>query len=107
MGRTCTICAHPELAAIEMALETDRPLRDIAPRFGVSKTALHRHLQAHTSEHAVQTPQRTEISTPERRSPRLWTLARWALVIVGVVLLARSALGRLQNFPRVSDGTAP
>ncbi len=50
MGRVCTICAHSEHAAIDAALETDRSLRDIAAQFGVSKTALYRHWQAHVSE---------------------------------------------------------
>jgi hypothetical protein len=48
MGRVCTICVHPAGADIETALKTNRSLRDIAAEFGVSKTALHRHWQAHT-----------------------------------------------------------
>ena len=43
MGRLCTVCAHPERGAIDEDLKTDRPLRNIAARFGVSKAALHRH----------------------------------------------------------------
>jgi hypothetical protein len=61
MGRICTICAHPASADINSALETNRPLRNIAAEFGVSKTALHRHWKAHTS--AEPAPQPVESGT--------------------------------------------
>jgi hypothetical protein len=61
MGRICTICVHPASADINSALETNRPLRDIAAEFGVSKTALHRHWKAHTS--AEPAPQPVESGT--------------------------------------------
>lgn len=44
MARTCTVCAHPERAAIDVALLAQRPLRDIAIQFNTSKDALSRHL---------------------------------------------------------------
>jgi hypothetical protein len=45
MPRVCTVCTHPENAAIDEALVARRDsLRDIARRFsGLSKDALHRH----------------------------------------------------------------
>jgi hypothetical protein len=44
--RRCTICTHPERAALDAALVAGTPLRKIAQRFRASPTALHRH-QAH------------------------------------------------------------
>ena len=47
MGRSCTICSHPERAAIEAAAVGGEPNRRIAPRFGLSEKAIRRHLGAH------------------------------------------------------------
>ncbi len=93
MDRTCTICAHPAHAAIDTALETDRSLRAIAIQFGVSKTALHRHWQAHVSrEQPAQPPPRIGPITMTRRSSRFWTFAKWILGI-GVDVLVGWAVG--------------
>lgn len=43
MPQTCTICKHPERAAIEAALVQGRSLRDIARHFGVKKDSVARH----------------------------------------------------------------
>ena len=47
MPRTCTICRHPERDGIERALLAGEPLRNIAERFRLSATALHRHKRDH------------------------------------------------------------
>jgi hypothetical protein len=49
MPRSCTICRHPQLTAIEQALREAIPLRTIADQWSVSKSALIRHKQAHLS----------------------------------------------------------
>jgi len=41
--RTCSICSHQQRPEIDRALLEGIPLRDIAERWGVSKTAAHRH----------------------------------------------------------------
>ncbi len=89
MGRVCTICAHSKRATIDAVLETDRSLRDIAAQFGVSKTALHRHWQAHLSEgQPVQPPSRLGVTTTAR-GRRLWTCAKWGLLIgIGVLVVS-------------------
>lgn len=43
MPRTCTICTHPERAAIDAALIAGEPYRNIAERHGVSVGALFRY----------------------------------------------------------------
>ena len=50
MGRTCTICKHPERGIIEDALLAGTPFRNIAKRSGISITALHRHKHDHMPE---------------------------------------------------------
>jgi len=47
MPRTCSICAHPERDAIDKALVAEVPLRTIADRWSVSKSALIRHKEDH------------------------------------------------------------
>jgi len=47
MPRTCTICVHAQRAAIDRALVQGVPLRDIAGRHGLSKSAVERHQAEH------------------------------------------------------------
>jgi len=47
MPRTCTVCTHPERAAIDQALLAGEPLRDIARRTATTKDALSRHKAEH------------------------------------------------------------
>ena len=59
MSRRCTICDHPDRVQIETRLLENAPLRNIAERFGISTTALHRHKESHitarlASAHAAQ-----------------------------------------------------
>ena len=57
MPRTCTICAHPHVAEIDRALLSGEPLRNIAKRFAISVSALHRHRHAHLPALLVETKQ--------------------------------------------------
>ena len=47
MPRTCSVCAHPERATIDKALVAGGTLRDIAGRYGLSKSAVERHAAEH------------------------------------------------------------
>ena len=47
MPRTCTICRHDRLAAIDKALVNRRPFRDIANRYKLTKSSLLRHHDDH------------------------------------------------------------
>jgi len=52
MPRTCTVCGHPERTIIDATLVAGRkPLRTIADRWSVSKTALIRHKVDHLPAH--------------------------------------------------------
>ena len=47
MPQPCTICVHPERAAIDRALAAGEPNRRIAAHRGVTEVALRRHKGAH------------------------------------------------------------
>jgi len=47
MPRTCTVCRHGELTAIDAALVGGTPRRELAHRYGLSATAVRRHAVAH------------------------------------------------------------
>jgi len=46
MPRTCTVCTHPDRAAIDAALVAGEPNRRIAARHAVTEQALRRHQMA-------------------------------------------------------------
>jgi hypothetical protein len=54
MPRTCTICTHHERDAIDEALVTRKPYRNIAQLYGVSKPALSRHVNEHILPYLAQ-----------------------------------------------------
>lgn len=47
MPRTCSVCGRPEREAIDAALLAGAPLRNIAEKYGLSVTAVHRHKSGH------------------------------------------------------------
>jgi len=47
MPRTCTVCAHPERAAIDQALLNNSVIRDIAGQHRLAKSAVARHKDDH------------------------------------------------------------
>jgi len=47
MARVCTVCTHPERAAIDRALVAGEPYRGIARRFSASDDAVQRHRAEH------------------------------------------------------------
>lgn len=47
MSRTCTICTHPDKEEIDRLLLSGSSYRDIAGRFGTSKSAVERHKADH------------------------------------------------------------
>ena len=47
MPQTCSVCRHPDRQAIDVALVSGRPLRDVAGQHGLSKSAVERHGNDH------------------------------------------------------------
>lgn len=50
MPMTCSICKHPERASIEAAITQGTSYRDIAGRYGLSKSAVDRHADEHVAQ---------------------------------------------------------
>jgi len=62
--RVCTVCLHPERSDIDALLVAGTPsLRNIAERFGISATALHRHKQDHLPQELVRAQDAQEIAS--------------------------------------------
>jgi transposase-like protein len=67
MPRTCTVCAHADLSAVDKALVGGGSYRDVAQRFGLSKHAVARHRAEHLpvrlvkAEQAAQTTEATDL----------------------------------------------
>ena len=60
MGRTCTVCTHPDHEDIDRALVDSEPFRHIAERTGTSTTALQRHKNEHLPINMVQAMEESE-----------------------------------------------
>ena len=58
MPRTCTVCTHPERAAIDKALVDGQPYRSIAQHFAASPDAVLRHKESHLRDLLAQVKQR-------------------------------------------------
>jgi hypothetical protein len=61
MGRSCTICLHPDRAAIDRALVSGTSFRDLAGQWSVTKSALHRHKTQHLPGHLVKAQEEESI----------------------------------------------
>ncbi len=61
MPRTCTICSHAQRQAIDTALIAHDSLRDIAGRYGVSKSAVERHKDDHLPARMVKAHERHDV----------------------------------------------
>jgi transposase-like protein len=75
VGRPCTICSHPQREAINQALAEGDSFRDVAARYAVSKTAVHRHWQAHIADAPASPPAAPPQAGGTARPP----VIRWGL----------------------------
>ncbi len=50
MARRCSVCVHPAVAEINRAIVSGTPIRDVAGRFGLSRSAIARHSADHMQE---------------------------------------------------------
>lgn len=90
MPRTCTVCTHPQRAAIEKCLVDSVPFRIIASRFGTSTTALQRHKGEHLPSHVAQAKQAEEVANADD-------------LLVQIKALRNKAIGILQKAEASGD----
>src|SRR5438874_9186063 len=67
MPRPCTICNHPQRGAIDLALATGDPVRNIAERFDTTHTALLRHRANHLAGRLARAKQRSAVDASRQQ----------------------------------------
>ncbi len=88
MPRTCTICTHDQRNAINAALVRNEPLRDIAGRYGTSKSSLERHKAEHLPAKLAKAHEANEVAHARTLLDEVRALRGKA---VGILLTAERA----------------
>jgi len=76
MPQTCSICKHQDRDQIDAALIEGGPSKELASRFGVSKSALHRHRQTHILDCLRKAKEAVEISKADNLINQVEALKR-------------------------------
>ena len=76
MPRVCTVCSHPERAAIDAALVAGEPNRSIARHFNVSRDAIARHKADHLPAAIVKAREASDVLKADSLLERLRDLNR-------------------------------
>ena len=82
MPRVCTICTSPSVEAINSALVSGEPFRNIAERTGTSATALFRHKADHLPVTLVKAREATQVAHADDLLSQLQHLQETALGIL-------------------------
>ena len=82
MPRRCTVCEHEKVEEINKALLEGVSLRDLAGRYSVSKTALHRHKESHLPAKLVKAQEAREIAKADSLLDQVTELRDKALSIL-------------------------
>jgi hypothetical protein len=85
MPRSCTICAHPEYHAINVAMVQRDTYRSIAERWGVSQGAIRRHALEHLPKLLVKAQEAREIAEADDLLSRLEALQSRTLAVLEAV----------------------
>ncbi len=104
MPRTCTICRHPDRAAIEADLRAGITYRDVARRHKISKDALSRHWARHVSIHTA--PVFAAITKVMALLNEAETAANWSANIL-TIREARRHLEEPGDAPRLGSAIVP
>ncbi len=75
MPQPCTICTHPERAAIDAAVIGDTPNRRIAAQFSVSEQAIRRHKDSHLPASLAKSETARDAAIADDLLVRIYTLA--------------------------------
>ena len=82
MPRKCTVCEHEKVEEINKALLEGVSLRDLAGRYSVSKTALHRHKESHLPAKLVKAREAQEVTKADSLLDQVIELRDKALSIL-------------------------
>jgi hypothetical protein len=100
MPRTCTVCAHDEAHAINVALVHREPYRAIARQYGVTKDALQRHSCDHLPKLLVEAKQAVEAADADDLLGEVRDLQTHTLAILEAAEATRqhrTALGAIRE----------
>ncbi len=100
MPRTCTACAHESRSEIDRGLVAGEPLRTIADRWSVSKTALIRHRESHLPSALVRAREAEEVARADVLLSQMCGLHDRTLAILSASEDAgelRTALGAIRE----------
>lgn len=93
MPRRCSICSHAQRGAIDEALATSPDsIRDIAGRFGLSKTAVARHKAEHLPAHLTKAAEAQEVASASSLLEQMQALQARTLAILGAAGDPKTAL---------------
>lgn len=82
MPRKCSICSHPDRGEIDRAIVSGGSYRDIARRFGVSRSAIERHAKAHVPATLVKAREAEEVTRADALLVQIQELRDRALNIL-------------------------
>jgi hypothetical protein len=82
MPRKCTVCEHEKVEEINRLLLEGVSLRDLAGRYSVSKTALHRHKESHLPAELTKAQEAREIAKADSLLDQVAELRDKALSIL-------------------------
>ena len=83
MPRRCTVCQHPERAAIDRALVRGEPTRGLAARYGsVSREALWRHKEDHLPQALAKAQEASEVARADDLLRELMSLRAKAISLL-------------------------
>jgi hypothetical protein len=102
MGMTCRVCAHKKRAEIDRALLAGEPLRDVAGRFGPSKTALARHKENHLPKALMEAKAAEESQYSDSLFDQLRLVNRETLAILKEARAGNAPMIALNAIDRVS-----
>lgn len=78
----CTICNHPDRREIDEQIVAGTPVRDIAGRFGISKSAVYRHKKNHLPSSLAKARESEEVAQADDLLGRIRGLQQRSLRIL-------------------------
>src|SRR5262245_59736664 len=106
MPRLCTICHHPDRSAIDKAVVSQAPNRQIASLHGVSEAAIRRHARSHLPATLVKAAQVEAVAEAGDLLAQAERLQREALGVLEAAKTDGNLGGVLQAIDRLQKGVA-
>lgn len=106
MPRICTICNHTARGAIDKAIVSQAPNRQIASLHGVSEAAIRRHARSHLPKTLVKAAQVEAVANADDLLDQAQRFQREALGVLEVAKADGNLGGVLQAIDRLHKGVA-